>query len=185
MKKIVCLFWILFSIGVFASDYHFVTGGFGIDGATNQPVPTKNSLIDAINIYNALNVMPDAQEKKFVGIEPFGISCNVLSGCDFLVVTHKDNSPMGISFNGNLTITGKVAQLIVESLNVEPIEMVNEIIYPVGNMKCIKTLPLSGESDYTCKLVNINSFAADFVDLAHENGQSDEQIQQILEGLGL
>jgi len=185
MKKIVCLSLILFSAGIFAGDYHFVTGGFGIDGATNQPVPTEHSLADAVSIYDALVVAPDSKGSKFVGIEKFGITCNVLSGCDLLMVTHKNHSQMGISFDGKVTIAGKVAQLITESLSVEPIAMIGATSYSVANMKCSKSLVVGGKFDYTCEFKNINSFATDLYELAHEHGQSDEQVKELLEGLGL
>lgn len=153
---LVFLFAVHFSSAAFADKVTLVMvrGGMGTDGASLEPYPEKNSVVDSIAIYNALNVKPSHGGKKIVGIEHdgdvFGIECEQpaqgihteTAGCLYMSILKEVPPKKGISIEiGSVELAPVLSQQIFEALEVDDdSRRVGAVVKQVGNLTCTKAV---------------------------------------------
>lgn len=135
-------------------------GGFGIDGATNQPMPLKTSAKQAAAIYKVLNVKADARDKKVISIaDESNLECEQ-DGCMFILRASqaaKVTARNGLS--GTVTFKGELANKIHAALPADTSGRVGASVKEVANLSCVK--PVVPRAVATCTIKNTNVIALD------------------------
>lgn len=138
-------------------------GGFGSGDNSINPSPATNSSANAAAIYKSLEVKPEADGSKIIGLIAngvlFGITCNKpvkgSGSCDFnsLVNQTPPEEMFGITPIGNLQLPPLLAEVIWDKLNVKvSTDKTGVQTKVVGNLNC----EISVENVVLCYLVNVS-----------------------------
>lgn len=160
------LLTLIFSSQVFAADY--IIGGFGTDGATLEPIPNEQSVIDAVEVFKALaHLQIEPKEDIVLGhtvseMETSSIECEepnqgvhtLTAGCNLILGSGErsyDSETMTATFSGEF------AKILYNALEVElDTSRVGASSKSIANITCTQTM----SADLTTTCVVKNMFAA-------------------------
>lgn len=141
-----------------------INGGFGTDGASGESIPLARSVKDAAEIYKALDVKPDARDKKIISIsdesnfeceKPFSGMVRFNAGCMFILRASQNGKLVrGKGLSGTVTFTGKLATKIFNALPADTSGRVGASTKTVANLSCSKVVRPGIEATCTIKDTN-------------------------------
>lgn len=176
---------VLFSINGYATSPKktivVVLGGMGSDGATLNPTPTEHSTKDAMAVYHALQIAPDHNGSKTVGLDfdgdTIGLKCKEPStglhtqtaGCEYMTLVKEVAPKNGASIetNGRVEFLPGLSEMIFESLKTADRSRVGAITKTAGNLSCTHAVrpgakPTCTIEDVTVNKMSINQFPEEY-----------------------
>lgn len=186
---------ILLNTALAASSFNFIQGGFGTDGATLTPVPTKISVKDAAQLYKAMDVQ-DVDGEKFVGIvvgeDAIGLTCKKpakgihtqTADCEFLALASKEDSKDGITWDGEVTVRGALAKELVAKIKMKSVVRVGATTHEVANLRCVTSRNAKGLVA-RCTISRLNAVGMDLDQLISEGALSKKDAKELVNALGL
>lgn len=177
-----------------AADFNFIQAGFGTDGASLEPVPTKHSVRQAKELYNAMKVKA-VKGKKFVGIkvgsEKFGLTCDKprigihteTAICEFTALSSKDDSDEGIRWQTSVTVRKALATELMNKIKMKKMIRVGATSFGVANLQC-KTMLNGRGLQSICTLNDVNSTAMDLDYLVKEGAMTKLQSEKLIKNIG-
>lgn len=154
------LLFVLCLVSFSAQAEVIISGGFGTDGATGESLPTKQSVKQAAQVYEALNVKADAKEDKVIAVadesqftceRPYSGISRFNAGCQF---TLRASQKGILTRNGraqDLTFSGKLATKIFNALPAPTSTRVGATSKKAGNIACTKVVRPGVEASCTVK----------------------------------
>ncbi|KHD87786.1 MAG: hypothetical protein OM95_12280 [Bdellovibrio sp. ArHS] len=139
-----------------AESATFTVIGFGVDGASGQSMPAKNSDKMAAAVYQALggtgSTVELSSDKTTVSIEAQRDNFAMMIGdntADIKIV--KKNKAADVA------LKGEVAQFLYDSLQIDPSQRTGGALKQVGNIKCAAALVSMGKKNYSCVLADVTA----------------------------
>lgn len=157
MKK---LLFVLCLVSLTAQAEVVITGGFGTDGATGEGLPTKNSVKQAAEVYQALKVKADSKENKIISIadesqfeceRPYSGISRLNAGCQFTLRASQKGILTRSGKVQNLTFSGKLATKIYEALPASNSTRVGASSRKAANLECTKVVRPGVDASCTIK----------------------------------
>ena len=194
MKKIIFLAMACLSFSSFAADFNFIHAGFGTDGASLEPVPTKSSVQQAKELYNAMKVKA-VKGKKFVGIKVgsdlFGLTCEKprkgihteTALCEFTALSSKEDSDEGIRWQASVTVRKALAAELMNKIKMKRTIRVGATTFGVANLQC-RTMMSNRGLQQVCTLNDVNSTAMDLDYLVKEGAMTKAQSEKLVKTIG-
>lgn len=194
MKTFTAMIALIFSVSVMAQDFNFVQGGFGTDGASLEPMPTKQSAIQAAELYKAMKVK-DIGGKKFIGVvidgDNFGLTCKkpskgihtTTAGCEFTALATKEDSEEGIRIETDVTVRMTLASALISKIKMKKSARVGATTYEVANLKCTSGITGRGVIQ-KCTFSDVNTISMDLDQMVKEGALTKAQAKILIQTAG-
>ena len=142
-----------------------VTGGFGIDGVTNKPMPKESSAKSAKKIFDIIDANSSAVRvkngRKFLHSIEFSqdaMNFQIFVSSSFtemLFEDSKQDNNVIVGLKEDLSFSGRVAQDLFEVMNVKGVELAGATNKTVANIRCEKIT--ASKVKFSCYFKDINT----------------------------
>lgn len=136
--------------------------GYGRDGATNQIFPNKNSLKQALAVYEAFGgtggkiQMQNETGSLSIEADISGISIGIADSLEDIALTEKaPHAGIIPSKRGDVALKGSIADYLYNSLRIKAETRVGASLKSAGNLTCSKALVSMGKVKYVCNLRDV------------------------------
>ena len=168
-----------------------VGGGFGIDGATNQPYPAENSVQNAAEIFEKIqsDAVQTEGDKKIISPLEFtkdGVELQLLVPKSYAEIFFGDsNADVALKFNitESVSFSGPVAKELFEALQVKGVELVGATSKTVANLSCEKLV--TSPARYNCSFKDFAALASRGKTLGESIESIPGGVQALLDRFGL